>query len=118
LADGIAVILRCWLEDGAQVLVELSEVLVDLRCNLFSGGGGPWYAGGGVGGVGGGAVDGAWLVTDLFSGELWNWSCVELLKASCGIGIFGGVAGEQGGECGIQFVSSIEISLSSLLVMS
>jgi hypothetical protein len=41
LSDGVAaVVLQCGLEDGAQVLVELSEVLVDLQCDLFIGGGG------------------------------------------------------------------------------
>jgi len=39
-------------------------------------------------------------------------------NSSSVISIFGAAAGEQGGECRIQSVSSIEISPSSLLVMS
>jgi hypothetical protein len=67
------------LEDGTQVLVELLEVLVDLRCNLFGGGGCPGYAGGGVGGVGGGRVEGVGA-GELFGCDLWDWPGVELLE--------------------------------------
>jgi hypothetical protein len=44
---------------------------------VLGSGGHPGYAGGGVSG---GTVDGAWVIADLFGGDLWDWASVEDVK--------------------------------------